>query len=97
MASLPWQATSSPGLWLKPVRHDDDAGLYLGLVRFDAGTRSGLHQHQGVAASFVVEGGLTDYHGSIGLHHAGINSRGSRRTTPWRTGPRCWCRGWRRR
>lgn len=77
MAALPWQATASPGLWLKPVRHDDDAGLFLGLVRFDAGTRSGLHQHQGVATSFVVDGGLTDYHGSIGLHHAGINYHGS--------------------
>lgn len=77
MATLAWQATSSPGLWLKPVRHDDGAGLYLGLVRFDAGTRSGLHQHQGVATSFVVDGGLTDYHGSIGLHQAGINYRGS--------------------
>jgi hypothetical protein len=77
MARAAWQATANPGLWLKPVRHDDDQGLYLGLVRFDAGTRSGLHQHQGVATSFVLDGGLTDYHGSIGLHQAGINYKGS--------------------
>lgn len=77
MARSEWQATANPGLWLKPVRHDDADGLYLGLVRFDAGTRSGLHQHQGVATSFVLEGGLTDYHGSVGLHEAGINFKGS--------------------
>jgi hypothetical protein len=77
MAALPWQATANPGLWLKPVRHDDALGHYLGLVRFDAGTRSGLHQHQGVATSFVIDGGLTDYHGAVGLHEAGINFQGS--------------------
>ncbi len=77
MATAPWQPTANPGLLLKPVRHDDALGQYLGLVRFDAGVRSGLHQHQGVATSFVVEGGLTDYHGSIGLHQAGINRMGS--------------------
>jgi hypothetical protein len=77
MAQLPWLATANPGLWLKPVREAPERGEYLGLVRFDAGVRSGLHQHQGVATSFVVEGGLTDYHGSIGLHEAGINRRGS--------------------
>ncbi|MFL6693745.1 MAG: cupin domain-containing protein [Ramlibacter sp.] len=77
MAASPWQATANPGLWLKPVRQDDVLGHYLGLVRFDAGTRSGLHQHQGVATSFVVDGGLTDYHGALRLHEVGINYRGS--------------------
>lgn len=77
MARTAWQATANPGLWLKPVRHDDAKGFYLGLVRFDAGTRSGLHQHQGVATSFVLDGGLTDYHGPVGLHEAGINFKGS--------------------
>ncbi len=76
-AQMPWQATANPGLWLKPVRQDDTQGHFLGLVRFDAGVRSGLHQHQGVATSFVVDGGLTDYHGAVGLHMAGINRRGS--------------------
>src|SRR4051812_13092138 len=77
MATLPWQAPATPGLWLKPVRHDDARGLYLGLIRFDVGARSGLHQHQAVATSFVVEGGLTDYHGPVVLHEMGINFRGS--------------------
>jgi hypothetical protein len=77
MAGVPWQQTANPGLALKPVRHDDERGLYLGLIRFEAGTRSGLHQHQAVATSFVIDGGLTDYHGPVNLHEAGINFKGS--------------------
>jgi hypothetical protein len=77
MALHPWQPTANPGLLLKPVRHQDLSGEFLGLVKFDAMARSGLHQHQGVATSFVIEGGLTDYHGSINLHEAGINQKGS--------------------
>lgn len=77
MHPLPWQPTSRPGLWLKPVRRDDAQGLYLGLVWFEPFTRSGLHQHRAVATSFVVDGGLTDHHGAIALHQAGINIDGS--------------------
>jgi hypothetical protein len=77
MQAHAWQTTANPGLHLKPVRHDDEQGFFLGLVKFDAFTRSGLHQHQGLATSFVIEGGLTDYHGSIKLHEAGINLNGA--------------------
>ena len=77
MTAIPWQATTNSGLWLKPVRTDDDQGHFLGLVRFDAFARSGLHQHRGVATSLVIQGGLTDYHGPIHLHEAGINILGS--------------------
>jgi hypothetical protein len=77
MQAHAWQTTSNPGLHLKPVRHDDQNGQFLGLVKFDAFTRSGLHQHQGLATSFVIDGGLTDYHGSIKLHEAGINLNGA--------------------
>lgn len=74
---LQWQDTPEPGLRLKPVRYDDQRGHFLGLVNFAAMTRSGLHQHRGVATSFVIDGGLSDYHGPIGLHQAGINLRGA--------------------
>ena len=77
MSERPWLATVNPGLWTKPVREDQAAGEFLGLVRFDPFVRSGLHQHQGVATSFVVDGSLTDYFGSVGLHQMGINARGS--------------------
>ncbi len=74
---LPWQDTSEPGLRLKPVRYDDAAGHYLGLVGFAPLTRSGLHQHQGVATSFIIDGSLCDHAGEVGLHQAGINLAGA--------------------
>lgn len=77
MNQSPWQATANPGLHLKPVRIDDAQGHFLGLVKFEAFARSGLHQHQGLATSFVIDGGLTDYHGSIKLHEAGLNFKGA--------------------
>lgn len=76
-AALPWQDTPDPGLRLKPVRYDDDTGGFLGLVCFAPMARSGLHQHRGVATSFVIDGALTDYQGSVRLHHAGINLHGA--------------------
>lgn len=77
LAALPWQETSEPGLRLKPACRDDASGRYLGLVAFAPMARSGLHQHRGVATSFVLDGGLTDYHGSLRLHEAGINLAGA--------------------
>jgi len=76
-STLPWQATGNPGLKLKAVRNDDERGEFLGLVSFAPFVRSAVHQHTGVATSFVVDGGLTDYHGSLTLHQVGINVRGS--------------------
>jgi hypothetical protein len=76
-AELPWQDTPEPGLRLKPVRYDDERGLFLGLVGFASLARSGLHQHRGVATSFVIDGALTDYAGPIALHQAGINLVGA--------------------
>ena len=75
--AMPWHETANPGLKLKSIINDDERGEFLGLIAFDALTKSGLHQHQGVATSFVVCGGLTDYHGAVGLHEVGINLRGS--------------------
>lgn len=75
--ALKWHSVGKAGLALKPVREDREKGHFLGLVAFEPNTRSGLHQHLGVATSFILDGGLTDYQGSIGLHDAGINFKGS--------------------
>jgi hypothetical protein len=75
--ALSWHATPDAGLRLKSVRYDNERGHFFGLVAFDSMVRSGLHQHRGVATSFVISGGLSDYHGSIGLHQAGINLQGA--------------------
>jgi hypothetical protein len=74
---MPWEDTARPGLTMKTIRIDDDRGEFLGLIRFDRFVRSGVHQHQGVASSFILEGGLTDYHGPVLQHQMGINFRGS--------------------
>lgn len=74
---LQWQNAGKSGLALKPVREDRERGRFLGLVGFEPLTQSGLHQHLGVATSFVLDGGLTDYQGPIQLHEAGINLAGA--------------------
>ena len=76
-SAMPWEETARPGLRLKSVRVDDDRGEFLGQIAFDPYVRSGLHQHQGVATSFVLEGGLTDYMGHVNHNEVGINYRGS--------------------
>ena len=75
--TMPWEGTARPGLTMKTIRIDDERGEFLGLIRFDRFVRSGVHQHQGVASSFILEGGLTDYHGPVVQHQMGINFRGS--------------------
>ncbi len=75
--AMPWEDTARPGLTMKTIRIDDERGEFLGLIRFDRFVRSAVHQHQGVASSFVLEGGLTDYHGPVVQHQMGINFRGS--------------------
>ena len=74
---LKWHTAGKTGLALKPVREDREKGRFLGLVGFEPMTRSGLHQHLGVATSFILDGGLTDYQGPIKLHEAGINLKGA--------------------
>lgn len=61
----------------RTIRADPARGRYLGLIGFEPFTRSGLHQHQGVATSFFAAGGLTDLAGSAGVNQIGINRRGS--------------------
>ena len=74
---LTWHTAGKTGLSLKPVREDRGKGRFLGLVGFEPMTRSGLHQHLGVATSFILDGSLTDYQGAINLHQAGINLKGA--------------------
>jgi hypothetical protein len=74
---LEWHTAGKDGLALKPVREDLDKGRFLGLVGFEPMSRSGLHQHLGVATSFILDGSITDYQGPISLNQAGINLSGA--------------------
>ena len=55
MKAAPWMEAGKPGIAQKVVRVDHAKGQYLGLVAFDPLVASGLHQHQGVATSYVLE------------------------------------------
>lgn len=76
-AEMPWRAAGKEGVVQKAVRRDDVLGQFFGLIAMEPMVRSGLHQHQGVATSFFLDGGLSDYQGPIALHQAGINLKGA--------------------
>lgn len=76
-ADLHWRSAGREGIVQKVVRRDDERGHFLGLIGMEPMTRSGLHQHQGVAVSFFVDGGLTDYQGTIARGQVGINLKGA--------------------
>ncbi|MFC3231080.1 cupin domain-containing protein [Marinibaculum pumilum] len=76
MADMAWETAGKGGLYLKSVRREQEAGRFLGLVRIEEGVRTGLHQHQDVATSYVLQGALTDYAGTVVRGQAGINFRG---------------------
>lgn len=77
MADLAWQDTGRPGLHQRMVRADRERGLALGMIAFDPMTRSGLHQHQGTATSYFLDGSLYDYDGQVVRGQAGINLKGA--------------------
>ncbi len=76
-ADIAWRDAGKAGVALKTVREDRDAGQFLGMVGFEPMVRSGLHQHQGVASSFFLDGSLTDYSGTAGTNQMGINLKGA--------------------
>lgn len=77
MDALPWRETPRGTAREKPVRRDDAAGFFLGLVGFDPMSRSGVHQHLGTATSYFLSGSLTDYQGTTGEGMVGINLAGA--------------------
>ncbi len=73
----PWIEAGKPGLHHKLVRGDEAKGTFLGLLAFDALVSSGLHQHTGVATSYMLSGSLTDYWDTYREGVTGINLQGS--------------------
>jgi hypothetical protein len=74
---IPWSTTGRPNLHQKTVRADAAKGHYLGLIGFDPMTRTGLHQHQGTAISYFLDGSLYDFQGFAHMGQAGINLKGA--------------------
>ncbi len=77
LAAIPWTSAGAEGLYQKIIRLDDDKGQFLGAVAFDPFVRSRTHQHLDVATSYVLEGGLSDYQGTISCGEMGINLAGA--------------------
>jgi ChrR Cupin-like domain len=77
MTTVPWTEAGKKGISQKVVRADHAKGRYLGLIAFDALTRSGLHQHLGTATSYFLSGSLTDYAGTATRGQVGINLAGA--------------------
>ena len=77
MLQAPWSEAGRPGFYHKAVRGDRERGLFLGLLSFDPLTRTGVHQHLGVAVSYFLDGSLTDYWGAAVAGQAGINLKGA--------------------
>jgi anti-sigma factor ChrR (cupin superfamily) len=77
MLAAPWTEAGKAGIAQKVVRVDHARGHYLGLVAFDQLVSSGLHQHLGLATSYVVQGSLTDYGSNIVRGQMGINLKGA--------------------
>lgn len=76
-ADIDWRGAGKDGVLQKVVRRDDERGQFLGLIAMEPMVRSGLHQHQGTATSYFLDGGLTDYQGTVGTGQAGINLKGA--------------------
>jgi hypothetical protein len=77
MTAVPWTEAGKKGVSQKIVRADHAKGRYLGLIAFEALTRSGLHQHLGTATSYFLSGSLTDYAGTAVRGQVGINLAGA--------------------
>lgn len=77
LESLPWRVTPRGTSREKAVRRDAEKGLFLGMLVFDPMSRSGVHQHRGVASSYFLSGELTDFQCTTRAGAVGINLTGA--------------------
>ena len=60
---LPWQESKFPGIKIKVLMEDKDAGLITALFRCEPGARLPLHEHTAIEQTYVLEGSLVDDEG----------------------------------
>jgi anti-sigma factor ChrR (cupin superfamily) len=60
---LPWVATRWPGIELKVLMEDKQAGLLTALTRFAPGAILPDHEHTEIEQTYVIEGSLIDAEG----------------------------------
>lgn len=63
VAELPWVPTRFPGVDIKVLMIDKEAGISTALTRFAPGAELPLHEHVGLEQSWILEGSLVDDEG----------------------------------
>lgn len=58
--SVDWQATDTPGFYLKPIFRDGSTGESTSLMKMDPGAHSPSHSHDMLEEIFVIEGEFSD-------------------------------------
>lgn len=65
--SLPWMASPAPGIHRRLIERDgEEVARATSVVRYEAGSQFPCHNHDLGEEIFVLEGTLTDEHGSYG-------------------------------
>ena len=65
VAELPWVASKYPGIRIKILMEDKEAGLITALFRCEPGARLPLHEHTDIEQTYVLEGSLVDREGEV--------------------------------
>jgi anti-sigma factor ChrR (cupin superfamily) len=80
VAELPWQESKFPGITIKVLMEDKDAGLITALFRCEPGARLPLHEHTDIEQTYVLEGSLVDDEGEATAGNYVWRPAGSRHT-----------------
>jgi anti-sigma factor ChrR (cupin superfamily) len=62
---LSWKPTQVPGIDMKILMQDKDAGLLTALFRWEPNTRLPLHEHVEVEQTYVLSGSIQDDEGIV--------------------------------
>ena len=63
VSQLPWQETRFPGVTMKVLLEDQEAGLVTSLFRFAPGAKLPFHEHVAIEQTYILEGSLKDDEG----------------------------------
>ena len=62
---LSWKPTKVPGIDMKILMQDKEAGLLTALFRWEPNTRLPLHEHVEVEQTYVLSGSIEDDEGTV--------------------------------
>lgn len=62
---LSWKPTQVPGIDMKILMQDKEAGLLTALFRWEPNTRLPLHEHVEVEQTYVLSGSIEDDEGTV--------------------------------